>query len=236
MNGHARGSLHDGFLRVRLETSTYGLHFELHEDERFWDQPHGALGAAVLVAPDLFVTVAHLLPSDLSSLRLVFGYRLVDRATPQTELFTTDVYKITRVVAQGASTPPGRDWALLQVDREVRGRIPVTIRRQGSIAVGARLYTLGHPGGLPLKFSDRARVRSIGANSFVTNLDYATHSSGSPVFNATDHVLEGLISQGERDNFVTCCDGRWRVTYHLEDDEGEGVTCTAASAFARFVP
>lgn len=105
----------------------------------------------------------------------------------------------------------------------MRGRIPVTIRRQGSIAVGARLYTLGHPGGLPLKFSDRARVRS-------------THSSGSPVFNATDHVLEGLISQGERDNFVTCCDGRWRVTYHLEDDEGEGVTCTAASAFARLVP
>lgn len=227
--------LHDAFPRVRLETGIYGLRFELHESERFWDQPFGALGAAVLVAPDLVLTAAHLVSREPGDRRIVFGYRMVDRSTVQTELPTTEVYEIRRVVAMEKRPDLHRDWALCQLHRDVRNHEPARIRRNGPIATQTLVYSIGHPGGLPLKFCDGARVRVADEHWFTANLDHAVHSSGSPVFNADDHVVEGILYDGEDYPFVPY-EGRWRVGYHLEDDQGLGAQCTRTTVLEEHVP
>src|SRR5690606_11935720 len=95
----------------------------------------------------------------------------------------------------------------------------VTLRRRFHVGLKAPLIMLGHPLGLPMKASDNATMTPLDGNRiglfsssydllrriftkqtyYNTNLDSFAGNSGSPVFNANTHVVEGILIGGGDD-------------------------------------
>lgn len=172
--------------------------------ERFFDQPSLAFCSAVLVAPDLALTAGHCYekPGRCEAARFVFGYRVERAGEYPAQIEVNNIYNCREVLALEAKEG-GPDYALVRLDRPVRGGVPAALRARGKIASGAPVFALGYPGGLPAKLSIGARVRAAGKREyFPTNLDVMYRSSGSPVFHQRTGRLEGILIGGDPTDFV----------------------------------
>lgn len=221
--------------RIRLLTEQFGPRNRLCADARFYGQEAGAYGTAFLVAPDLLVTAAHVV-TRLDHRCFAFGF-FMHRDRSQVELPAAQIYEAAEVIGMNLDTATGADWAVVRLGRAVPASVPIPrIRRCGRVEDGQELYMIGHPGGLPAKFSSGARVRSnLRDNYFVADLDAYCHSSGSPVFNADDHTIEGLVVRGKGGRWPKNeCDGSMDSNAGLEGAGGED--CVRTSLFAHLVP
>lgn len=221
--------------RVRLMTEQFGLRHNMCSCERFYEQEAGAYATAFLVAPDLVATAAHVI-SRLDRRCFVFGFHVKD-SRAQVELPATQVYEAAEIVGMSLDTSTGADWAVVRLGRKVADDVPIPrIRRDGRVAEGQRLYTIGHPGGLPAKFAEGGQVLSNASDAyFVADLDARCHSSGSPVFNADDHAIEGIVVRGEGGvaSRMGCvrCRGRHGGERRRRDED-----CVRSGLFAHLVP
>jgi hypothetical protein len=69
---------------------------------------------------------------------------------------------------------------------------------------------------------------------FVENLDAYPGNSGSPVFNSTTHVVEGLQVRGKKNSFVK--QGECFVSRVCPDTGCSGGLTVRTTEFARFIP
>lgn len=169
-------------------------------DVRFANQPSAAIGTAFLVGPRIVATAFHnVADADaLERFRVVFGFS-VRSGIVNTQLKPNDVYKAIQLLDHRI-TASGGDWALVLLDREVVGRTAVVRRDSGTIADGTSLYVIGYPSGLPEKFAGGASVGdNTPADAFRASLNVFRGSSGSPVFNASTHEVEGIVDGGHAD-------------------------------------
>lgn len=168
----------------------------------FGNDPCVAQCAATLVAPRLAVTAGHCVDrSQWTGLNVVFGYQ-PDGAGEIPEVYQADDVYCIAAVPKEQFSEYGEDWAVMVLDRKVTGREVVPIRLSGDIRDIEEVYTVGYPLGTPLIYSDRANVTDNSTHEmFRCDIDTLERSSGSPVFNATDHKLEGIFVRG--DEFVS---------------------------------
>lgn len=184
-----------------LRHVSFGRTYRLCTSEAFYEQPCAAFASGFLVQPDMLATAAHcVISADLERLRVVFDYE-VTRSGPRVTFDQSQVYEIRELVACG--NPDADDWALLRLDRPViNGRQPVKLRTRGHVEPGTRLYMIGHPCGLPMKFADDALVTDVSSQIFFrANLDAFGGNSGSPVFDAESDAVEGILVRGSPDFF-----------------------------------
>lgn len=73
------------------------------------------------------------------------------------------------------------------------------LRLTGKIEDDASVYVIGHPCGLPIKFTGASNVRDNGSDFFTANLDRFGGNARSPVFNSEKDEVEGLVAQGDVD-------------------------------------
>ena len=207
--------------------------------EPFRTQPVSAFCTGFLVGEDLIATAGHCFDAgDLSAgnVRFVFGFQMSDAYTPVSTVPAANVYTAVQLIAQ-ENLGSAQDYAIIRVDRAVvaSGALPLEIRRTGTVPVGTAIGVIGHPAGLPLKiaFGPTTQVyNNTPTTHFVANLDTYGGNSGSPVFNATTGVVEGILVRGESDYVDT---GSCFVSYQLADNQaGEEVTKT--TFFASLVP
>jgi hypothetical protein len=187
--------------RWRLRTSSFKEDYDLCSSETFASQPLGCFCSGVLIAPDIVATAGHCVKStaDLDHLRFVFGFRMVDGDTARTTFSDDDVYRGTNVIGR-KFTADRTDWALVRLDRPVVGRKPVRVRTTRKVKNREPVFVIGHPCGLPQKIARGARIRNNQPTAyFVANLDTYGGNSGSPVFSARNHQLEGLLVRGQTD-------------------------------------
>lgn len=190
---------------VSLPSSTMAQQFEgggspLCDDEPFRSQPAGAICTAFLVGENLVATAGHCLnQSNIGTRRFVFGYHMISENEAAVNVPSADVYAGTELLGWELDND-GADWAVVRLDRKVEGRTSLVIQRSNKVADGTRLYVIGHPAGLPKKLAGEAEVRSNDNEEFfVANLDTYGGNSGSPVFNANTHEVEGILVRGETD-------------------------------------
>lgn len=184
-----------------LATESYRDAYDLCSSEPFASQPIGCFCSGFLVAPDVVATAGHCVksPADLKTMKFVFGFRMKKGGAATTTFAAADVYGGSRLLGRQLADD-GTDWALVRLDRRVTGRKPVRIRRTGKIKNAQAVYVIGHPCGLPQKYAPDAKVRDNRAGPFfVANLDTYGGNSGSPVFNAQNHKVEGILVRGETD-------------------------------------
>jgi V8-like Glu-specific endopeptidase len=154
-------------------------------------QPVAARCTAFLVAPRLMITAGHCeteIPAD--KMRFVFGFR--GEGTFRTHFKKEDVYNGVKYVNKSEVSPV--DWALIELDRDVVGRKPLTLNRDHTIKVGDSVYLIGHPEGLPLKLAAHAKVNGVLSSSFSADLDALKGNSGSPVFLESTHEVIGVLA------------------------------------------
>src|SRR5690606_3208625 len=108
-------------------------------------------------------------------------------------------YSCAKIINRSLNGATQDDWALLQLDRKVTDRSPLTYRTSGKPNVQDPLVVIGHPTGVPTKIADGANVRSLKGTYFVANLDTFGGNSGSAVFNAETGVVEGILVRGTTD-------------------------------------
>lgn len=198
-------------------------------DARFANQITSARCSGFLVGKDLLVTAGHCMTSenDCSSNSWVFDFAV---NTPDDEesvnVPTSSVYSCKKIIAQSLDRYSKDDYALIQLDREVEDREPLTFRTEGTVESGTNLVVIGHPTGLPTKIAAGAYVRSNDNDIyFVANLDTFGGNSGSAVFDSETGLVEGILVRGERDyeyDFSRGC----RVPKQCSNDgcRGEDVT------------
>lgn len=99
------------------------------------------------------------------------------------------------------------DWALMQLDREVKDRVPLRINFSSQMACDDSVYMLGHPMGLPLKFTSNGIVQDVSHSKyFDVNIDAFRGNSGSPIFDYKTKMVVGLLYQGNNDYIEETCE------------------------------
>lgn len=166
--------------------------------ERFFDQTVLPNCTGFLVAPDVLVTAGHCVTSMSACRDNVWVFDYTDTTT---NIKSQDVYSCSEVI--GHKLTLGllaiKDYAVIKLDRPVRGRKPLEFRKRGRVKKGSDVLVIGHPSGLPLKIADNAEVMDTTWNTFRTNLDAFGGNSGSPVFNTRTGLVEGILIQGAQD-------------------------------------
>jgi len=218
--------------------------------ERFSEQPVGAFCSGVLVGKDLVMTAGHCITDEYAcrQARIVFGYAVKKEGDMAvTRVPADEVYNCSRILKRFQSGEPGSpapagqklgpDFALIQLDREVKGHKPLVINRNEGVKAGDGVFVIGHPLGLPLKVAGAANVRDNSkVGYFVADLDTFGGNSGSPVFNASTKKIEGILVRGAND-MLPSPDGRYclrMATYEQTGGRGEDVT--KISVLADFIP
>lgn len=219
-------------------SQTFGARYNLCASEPYRDQPSTAFCTAFAVGSDLVATAGHCISaSNCATSAFVFGFEMLDAGTVRSQVPADDVYFCAAIVARAETTTD--DYAVIRVDRPISGRPALPIRRSGVIPLGAAVGVTGHPAGLPLKIAGGATVRrNDHAFYFQSNLDTYGGNSGSPVFNAADGVVEGILVRGNTD-FVSIGKGRsaCNVSNQCNDSGCPGwEDVTRAARFAPYVP
>ncbi|MFK8002883.1 MAG: serine protease [Polyangiales bacterium] len=125
----------------------------------------------------------------------VFGFEMLESGE-MAPLGADDVYTCTRVVVSDGAA----DFAIVELDRAVEGRTPVTTRvTRGGLPLGSPVVLIGFPSGIPVKVDGGGTVRSsIEGASFRADVDGFSSSSGSGLFDV-EGALVGFLQQGARD-------------------------------------
>jgi S1-C subfamily serine protease len=218
-----------------LATTSYQQEYDLCGSEPFASQPLGCFCTGFLVKPDTIATAGHCVKSqaDLAGIRFVFGFRMTNSATARNTFPAEDVYTGVKLIGR-QQVDDGPDWALVRLDRPVQNHKPVSIRTSGKISSAQKLFVIGHPCGLPMKYAPGAAVRRNDADGFfVANLDTYGGNSGSPVFNGKTYRIEGILVRGEND-FVS--NGTCQVSLVCPSTGCRGEDVTRSTVWAPKIP
>jgi V8-like Glu-specific endopeptidase len=217
------------------------------KDERFNNQPSVSYACSgFLVGPDLLVTAGHCSTHGVEirnetdkyceAYTWMFDYR-ADSDISKVE--NKNIYRCKEII-YAVATEDGvnsHDFALIRLDRPVLDREPLKIASK-ELRKNDTVTMMGFPMGLPLKFTNNARVfePSVG-RSFLTNLDAFSGNSGSPVFNARDEVVGVLVAGNPGvstytdpklrcERFNRCDENGRNCKAHQADQQGEGFPYT----------
>ena len=85
---------------------------------------------------------------------------------------------------------------------------------------------MGFPEGLPLKIAGGANIRSVTSTYFTANTDTYDGNSGSPIFNVSTGIVEGILVRGDYDfDTMNGC----YVSHECPDDGCRGEDATLIS-------
>ncbi|MFC1522632.1 trypsin-like serine peptidase [Elusimicrobiota bacterium] len=188
---------------ARLKTNNFGKKFNMCKGEPFRDQPTGAFCSGSLVGPDIVLTAGHCVEDEpqCANTKFVFGFGVRKKGRYPVIVPEDDVYECENIIERSKDKWLG-DWALIRLKRQVDGRKPLKLNFFKSIAKNTPLIIIGHPSGLPTKIAGNAKVVDPmpGQECFSANLDSYKGNSGSPVFNANNLLIEGVLARrGELD-------------------------------------
>ncbi len=222
-----------------ITTRAYSVSRDLCPSEPFASQPAAMFCTGFMVGTRRITTAGHCLGADdIDNVAIVFGFEMLDASTPVTTVNADQVYFPTTIISQ--ADDGALDYCVVDVDRDITspGAAPLPLRTEGTIALGEQVGVIGHPAGIPMKIafgSSTVVTANDDANYFEANLDTYGGNSGSPVFNQSSGLVEGILVYGA-DDFISAEENGepCQVSNELDDSAGsEGVT--RSSVFAGFV-
>lgn len=169
--------------------------------ERFSNQLAAANCSGFIVSENTLITAGHCMRTalDCSQFKWVFDYAIDVPGQQSFSVQKDDVFSCKRIIKQVLDSTTMNDYAVIELDRPVQGRRPLSFRKAGKVTIGTPLFVIGHPSGLPTKIADGATVRLVNSTYLRTDLDTYGGNSGSAVFNAKTLKVEGILVRGDND-------------------------------------
>lgn len=188
-------------------------------------------GTGFLVAEDILVTAGHVLSTQTKcdKARIVFGF------VGHGMLTESQVYRCAEII-QGVDTGEA-DYAVIRLDRPVKGREPLTFRKSGKIPDLSTVWMVGHPIGLSMKVTGGGTLtKNDDSIKFYGLLDTWNGNSGSPVFDPQTGVVEGILVTGESGDItiegeLLISDGCWYSKVYCNDASPTSVVCDDKTEF-----
>lgn len=195
--------------------SDHGSHYALNQiisleqgldvcsSEKFSDQPLAPNCSGFLVGEDIMVTAGHcysgMSANNCRTHAWVFDYAMESASDINTDNISKDnVYFCDEVIK--VKFNQFEDFAVIKLDRKVKNRTPLKVRKKGQVAQNTPLVVIGHPSMLPTKVSPGGTVLlNDDEFQFTTTLDTFQGNSGSAVFNAKTGMVEGILVSGKTD-------------------------------------
>lgn len=224
----------NGFMTLRVKN--YGDTFNLNRNEPFRNQPIAAgwLCTGFLVAEDIIATAGHCSSyGKATDLRFIFDFKMLDISTPNTLIQTEKIYSGKELIHQSYNRIIGSDWALIKLDRKVTNQTIVKLSKK-TLNPNQQTYILGHPCGLPLKYSAGAHIRHMTDNYFSADLNVYCGNSGSPVFCKESHEVLGIAVRGDNQDFRWTGEGWLSIIYPNASFPSNEPQCTRVSEFIRY--
>ena len=191
----------------------------LCREVRFRGEPQSKGSSGVLIDENKVLMTRHQ-AANIEGLVVVFGFFKENENTNVWKIPPNNIFRIESVESRGEP-----DWAIVKLSGSV-SQAPVVYDRSEGIAEGTDIYYLGYPSGLPLKHAGSAEIKSLSGGLFRANLDAFNQASGSPVFNAVNHQLIGIISGSTQGDFLPAViDGEVCIEYRQCIDECMGIKC-----------
>jgi V8-like Glu-specific endopeptidase len=152
------------------------------------------------VAPNVVLTAGHCIINqrDCNDTRFVFDAYYQKPGKFQYSVPASRVRECKRIIKR-YNKRSGLDFALLELDRPMRGRSPVPLSVRTTVT--SQVFMIGHPLGLPAKYSGPARIFKETELEWLTDLDSSAGNSGSPVFDMFTGNLVGILTAGEDEDF-----------------------------------
>lgn len=178
--------------------------YDLCSDEMYADQMAASDCTAFLIAPDIAVTAGHCMNTvqDCAKKKFVQNYYLTSADSMKDGHLVNEVNitQCVEILAREKNPGTGLDYAVVKLQKI----LPVTkyfeMRRSDSVTDFSELTVIGYPSGLPLKYTQKSRVRTNEKEHFFQmDADTFGGNSGSPVINEDTGVVEGILVRGERD-------------------------------------
>ncbi len=252
--------LHDGFLRnaraVCCIVNKSQVHnvpgadayqidvgkFNVCAEEPFAHQPVVSFCSGFLVAKNVIATAGHCVESDEDALNhvYVFGFEVPDSGhlgnDERLVVASENVYFAEKLIKRKLDDETMSDFAVVKLDRDVVGRRP-TVLSTKPVKKDERVYTIGHPCGLPMKVANNAVVRGTSDRVFFTaNLDTYGGNSGSAVWREDSHEVVGILVRGGKDfRYLSVSSevdgGLCRRSVYVGDADGRGEDVTRVDEF-----
>jgi V8-like Glu-specific endopeptidase len=97
------------------------------------------------------------------------------------------------------------DWGLLTLNRSAPASAQILrINEQDNLEPETPVFIIGHPLGLPAKYTGQGQVTEVGEQIFTIDLPISLHHSGSPVFNARTGKVEGIVFNEDGNCYKIC--------------------------------
>lgn len=202
-----------------LDTKKFKDRVNLCDSVRFREQPTLSDICTVFAISDKYlITAAHCVNNkNIKNLRVAFGYSKRKNKFI-TSLKRKDIYSV-KIVNKGDLK---NDYAILKLKRS-RSMLPkerqLPVNSTSQNFNNEKVYIIGHPYGLPLKFSDDALLENIPGNYYNAKIDAHSGNSGSPIFNSNNEVI-GILSKGG--SIIFRRSGHCKNMYVCEENKCEG--------------
>lgn len=177
-----------------VNAPTLEARFRVCGSERFASQPSIGSCTGIHVGDGLVLTPAHCVHDAPSCerFRWAFNYRTDVVGDTAGTFAMNDVFRCERVVL----TDKKNDLTLLKLEAAAKRQPRMAVRFDAPHT--PRIFAIGSPLGLPLKFSGMGRLTADNSAA----LDVFTGNSGSPILNEQRQVI-GLLIGGHEDFSVT---------------------------------
>lgn len=193
--------------------------------EKFVNEMSAGFCSGFLIAGNQFVTAGHCVEAyGIDEFKIVLGWT-GEGEVPQDKVYTASrvINTANKVIALADGTYESLDFAVLQLTTSVSSFEPITLETQAESRITDPLVMIGHPTGLPMKWTDQAQIFKITDMSFGTNLDNLGGNSGSLVMNTrTGKAVGVLVSDTVINDYAYDLDGDCMKVTRVRNDFGNG--------------
>lgn len=219
-----------------MEAKTLKEQYGLCSTERFLNYPAASTCTGFLISPNRIATAGHCVDATMKCTDMVWIFDYMEGGYfwdghSRVEFAKRNSYRCKRVLAHHNN--PVMDFAVIELDRPVNDREPLTVGSHDRLKPGDPVFALGFPTGLPMVWSAVGAIRGRAGFKSIMHIDLNEGSSGSPIFDARDLTVVGLLVEGEED-YVDNTERGCRESVKCEENGCTGEYFMSGGVFRRY--